>query len=204
MAIALVAIQSVRFPLAYLRMDGSSVTQSEGGGSGVVNCQGYFPLQYPTPSIGNYEAFELIQLGELSFGQGYAIRSLTFPQAFLRMDGFGVNQFEGGGSGVVNCQYYPSGTYPQNNSSDYEHYIIGLAVLATPSHGNLYSITWGQSQNVYLRMDGSGVVPLVNPEGQGRVNCQYYATGTWPQSTEDYEVFKIIYLEPPPSGFPEP
>ena len=32
-------IASVRFPNAFLRMDGSGVTQPEGSGGGVVNCQ---------------------------------------------------------------------------------------------------------------------------------------------------------------------
>jgi uncharacterized protein YodC (DUF2158 family) len=199
-AIALVAIQSVRFPNAFLRMDGSNVTQSEGGGSGTVNCQFYESGQLPIPNIGNDEVFELIPLGELSTGPGYAIRSLTRPQAFLRMDGSNVTQFEGAGSGTVNCQYYFGGDYPSNNSSDSEHYIISLSVLATQSHGNYYSIIWGRDTQVFLRMDGSQVTQF-EAGGSGTVNCQYYGTGG-PQSANDYEVFNIIYLTPPSAPLP--
>jgi uncharacterized protein YodC (DUF2158 family) len=197
-SIGLVAIQSWKFPNAFLRMDGSNVTQSEGAGSGTVNCQyyDYKAGQLPIPNIGNDEVFELIPLGELSTGQGFAIHSLNYPQAFLRMDGSNVTQFEGAGSGTVNCQYYSGGAYPQNNSADYEHFIIYKSILAAePANPDLYSIVWGQNMQVYLRMDGSNATQFEGA-GSGAVNCQYYATGG-PQSADDYEVFNIIYLTPP-------
>ena len=195
-SIALVAIESARFSGVFLRMDGSNVTQSEERGSGTVNCQ-FYAQGFPSPNIGNNEVFELIPLGELSTGQGYAIRSLNYPQAFLRMDGSGVTTQSGNGSGTVNCQYYPGGTYPQNNSLDDEHFIIGISVLATLTEPNLYSIGSGLYPGVFLRMDGSNVNQFEGA-GSGTVNCQYYSTGN-PSSADDYEVFKIIYLQPPVS-----
>jgi hypothetical protein len=63
-SIALVAIQSVRFLQAFLRMDGSGVTQSQGSGSGTVNCQFYQGdgNPPPAPNVGVLEAFELIPI----------------------------------------------------------------------------------------------------------------------------------------------
>ena len=90
MAIGLVVIQSVAFPNVFLRMD---------GGSGTVNCQyyeqpgGLYQFNYPIPDIGNDEVFELIPLAEIEGGYGgYEIRSLSSPQAFLRIDGSNVTQ----------------------------------------------------------------------------------------------------------------
>ena len=123
-----------------------------------------------------------------------AIQSVRFPKAFLRMDGSNVSQFEGAGSGTVNCQYYPSGSIPQNNSSDWEHFIRGLAVLATSSHDDYYSIMSGEFPGVFLRIDGSNVSQF-EAAGSGTVNCQYYPPGSGgPSSTEDFEVFNIISL----------
>ncbi len=128
-SIALVAIRSVPFQKAFLRMDGSNVTQSEDAGTGTVNCQFYEPGRLPIPNIGNNEVFELIPLGELSTGPGYAIRSLNYPQAFLRMDGSDVTQSEGAGSGTVNCQFYATGG-PQS-IDDYE--VFEIIYLTPPS-----------------------------------------------------------------------
>ena len=81
-----IAIQSVTFSntqrSVFLRMDGSNVTQYQGGGSGTVNCQFYAPGTLPVPEIGNLEAFELISIANA----GVAIRSVNFPNAFLRLD----------------------------------------------------------------------------------------------------------------------
>jgi hypothetical protein len=59
--IGLVAIQSVRFKQAFLRIDGSNVTQREDAGSGVVNCQ-YYPLGSTPSSDHDYEVFKIIYL----------------------------------------------------------------------------------------------------------------------------------------------
>jgi hypothetical protein len=189
-SIGLVAIQSVRFPNAFLRMDGSNVTQGAGGGGGTVNCQYYPSGSYPVPSIGNKEVFDLIPLpGE---DAGYAIRSLNYANVFLRMDGSHVTQSEGGGSGTVNCQSYPTGSYPQNNSSDYEHFLIGPVF----GESTYYYIFSGLFQQAFLRIDGSNVTQS-QADGSGTVNCQYYPPGASASSPDDYEVFNIIYLTPP-------
>jgi hypothetical protein len=197
-SIALVAIQSVAFPSVFLRMNGSNVSQTEGNGSGIVNCQHYDQGRgpnYPTPNIGNDEVFELIPIGELSFGPGYAIRSLNYGQAFWRMDGSNVTQPARSGGGTVNCQYYSGGSYPQNNSGDYEHFIIGSAVLATQSHPTYWFILSGRFPGVFLRIDGFNFNQS-SPGGGGTVNCQYYPSGN-PSAVSAYEVFNIIYLQPP-------
>lgn len=87
-----VAIESVQFPNVYLRMDGRTVTQFAGAGGGIVNCQfGAF----------GWEKFRLVAQGNGTV----AIESVQFPNVFLRMDGSGVTQFTGPGSGTVNCQF---------------------------------------------------------------------------------------------------
>ena len=118
--ISLVAIRSARFPSAFLRMDGSNVTQFQNGGSGTVNCQYYEQGSLPTPSIGNDEVFELIPLNPEENGNGrFAIRSLSWG-AFLRIDGSQVTQFQSGGSGTVNCQWYPGPEPFPTNVQQYE------------------------------------------------------------------------------------
>jgi hypothetical protein len=193
-SIGLVAIQSAKFPNVFLRMDGAGVNKHTGGGSGVVNCQ-YYPNMHansPVAIIGNYEVFDLIPLGSRS--GAYAIRSLNFPNSFLRMDGSNAHQSKNG-SGLVNCQYYSSADYPTDSSTDYEHYLISESVLATRSNPPYYSIVSG-NLDVYLRIDGSKVTSY-NKSCSGTVNCQVYPSGSPPSRADDYEVFNIIYLKPP-------
>lgn len=86
-----VAIWSVAFPKAFLRMDGTGVTQFSAGGGGTVNAQG---------GVGAWEKFHLRPQG----GLRVAIESAAFPGVFLRMDGNGVTAPTGPGAGKVNCQ----------------------------------------------------------------------------------------------------
>jgi hypothetical protein len=190
LSIGLVAIQSVHFPRAFLRMDGSNVTQFQGEGSGTVNCQFYRDGDFPIPNIGNNEVFELIPLSgdDLIFG----IRSLNYPTAFLRIDGSNVTQFQGGGSGTVNCQYYSSGTYP-NEGQTFELLLLGRGVIIqNVQYYYIQSGSFLELGNVFVRMDGSKVTQS-DPGGSGTVNCQFYAGGT-PVSVQDYELFKFIPL----------
>jgi hypothetical protein len=197
-SIGLVAIQSVRFPNAFLRMGANLVTQTNNNGSGTVNCQYYDQSHgpnYPTPNIGNSEVFDLIPLG--GNPGAYAIRSLAYPQAFLRINGSNVSQRETNGSGTVNCQYYSGGVYPQYNSSDYEHFLIGPAVLRMGPNPEYYFISAGQFSHAFLRIDGSALKQFES-QGGGTVNCQYYSGGSdLPNSVDQYEVFNIIYLSHP-------
>jgi uncharacterized protein YodC (DUF2158 family) len=189
LSIGLVAIQSVPFSSAFLRIDGSNVTQSEGGGGGTVNCQFYPQGIVPVPNIGNDEVFELIPIPGVN--NGFAIRSVNYSSAFLRIDGSNVTQFEGSGSGVVNCQFYSSGSYP-TSGLDYELLIIGVPTMPV-IQPDVYYIRSGPFPNAYLRMDGSTVTQSQGA-GSGIVNCQYYSN-TGPGSAQAYELFKIIPLQ---------
>jgi hypothetical protein len=192
-SIGLVAIRSAKYPNAFLRMDGADVNKHNGGGSGTVNCQFYNQKdpnvnnRLPVASIGNYEVFDLIPLG--SRRGAYAIRSLNFPNAFLRIDGSNVHPSQSG-SGLVNCQYYSSGDYPTDNSADYEHFIVKEVNERGPNPP-YYLIQSGHFQ-VFLRIDGSNVT--FNKAGSGTVNCQVASDSP---TIDDLEVFNIIYLTPP-------
>jgi hypothetical protein len=112
-------IRSAAFPNVFLRLDASGVTASQGVGVGTVNCQYYPEGTYPN-SQSDWEVFEHIILestpGREDVG---SLKSSAFPQVFLRMDGSNVTQFEVGGSGTVNGQFYPSSGEPKS-PNDYE------------------------------------------------------------------------------------
>jgi len=100
----------------------------------------------------------------------HAIKSIAFPNVFLRMDGRSVTSFQGEGSGVVNCQY---GAY------EWEKYDI-IPVFMPPStitqdpDSIPYVIVSRSFPNVFLRMDGRSVTSFQG-EGSGVVNCQFGA-----------------------------
>jgi IgA Peptidase M64 len=87
-----VTIASAAFDNVYLRMDGNAVSQFDADGGGVVNTQF------------GAAAWEKFRLRPQADGT-VAIASAQFPNVYLRMDGSAVTHFQGGGSGVVNCQY---------------------------------------------------------------------------------------------------
>jgi hypothetical protein len=124
----LVAIQSVRFPNAFLRMDGSNVTQFKGAGSGTVNCQYYSSGSLPRNNSSDYEHFieGISILSTSSHNNYYNIMSGEFPGVFLRIDGSNVTKFEGAGSGTVNCQFYPPGSWPSSTEEFEVFNIISL------------------------------------------------------------------------------
>jgi hypothetical protein len=191
--IRFIAIQSVTFSntqrSVFLRIDGSNVTQFQGGGSGTVNCQFYPPGAVPVPEIGNFEAFELISIPNV----GSAIRSVNFPNAFLRLDGSGVTASQGAGVGTVNCQYYSSGTYP-NSQADFEVFELLNVLASTPfEEEDIQSLKSTAFPQVFLRIDGSNVTQFQGG-GSGTVNGQFYPSGGEPNSPNDYETLKIIYL----------
>jgi hypothetical protein len=195
--IRFIAIQSVNFSNAnksvFLRMDGSNVTQYQGAGSGTVNCQFYEPGTVPVPEIGNLEAFELIPIPTqppVLIGAGAcAIRSVTSPNVFLRIDGSGVTASQGAGVGTVNCQYYSPGTLP-NSRADFE--VMAVATRGTP-FDMITSIESVPFEQVFLRMDGSTVNGF-SAGGSGTVNGQFYPPQQGPGDPTDYEALKIIYL----------
>lgn len=104
------AIRSNVSANAFLRIDGRTVTQFNGGGSGTVNCQYYAQGTQPQVGNGNDEAFELVPIPDSPV---FAIRSINYPNAYLRLAGADVTSRRGNGAGIVNCQYYAEGNQPQ-------------------------------------------------------------------------------------------
>jgi hypothetical protein len=175
-------IRSAAFPSAYLRMDSSKVTSSNGAGSGTVNCQYYGPGSEPKGETGNDEVLFLVPLS----GGAFAIRSTLTVHSFLRMDGSAVNQFNVNGSGTVNCQYYPQGNQPQAGNGNDEVFQL-VSIPDSPA----FAIRSVNFPNAYLRLAGSAVTSF-NGNGSGFVNCQYYAPGTQPQwAAGNFEAFYI-------------
>jgi hypothetical protein len=120
-----------------------------------------------------------------------AIQSVTFSDAqksvFLRMDGSNVTQFQAGGSGTVNCQFYEPGSLPVVESGNYEVF----EHISIPNVGSaIRSVAF---PNAFLRLDASGVTASQGA-GVGKVNCQYYSSGTYPNSQSDWEVFEVLNL----------
>jgi len=98
-------IRSVLNPNAFLRMDGTGITQSIWTGAGVVDCQ--------YCSTGGYELFNLVANADGTI----SIESIQFPGVFLRLDGSTVTSFSASGGGTVNCQF---------GAGAYECYTINL------------------------------------------------------------------------------
>jgi len=66
-----------------------------------------------------------------------AIQSVTFSNTtrsvFLRMDGSNVTQYQGAGSGTVNCQFYAPGTLPVPEIGNLEAFeLIRYPMLGSP------------------------------------------------------------------------
>ncbi len=96
------------------------------------------------------------------------IRSASYTNVYLRMDGTGVTT-TGPGGGTVNCQY---------GTSTKEKY------RARAQADGSYSFESVAFPRVYLRMDGTGVT--TTGPGGGTVNCQFLA-GT-PGAYEKYKL----------------
>ena len=157
----------------YLRCDGNDVKKYESGGSGIINCQ-YKPIEsweiffiYPvevTPSLAVEQTYIVV------------LKNYTWKNAFVRLDGNGVNQFMPFGGGVVNCQW--SGIPARS----YESFILKQEQNGT------YSFRSVAFPHCYIRMDGSGVTSHTDCGG-GVVNCQYYDSDSKPVSNE------LLFLE---------
>ena len=87
-----VAIASAAFNNVYLRVDGRGLTQPQGAGGGIVNCQF------------GASAWEKFRIEPQADGT-VAIASAAFNHIYLRVDGRGLTQPQGAGGGVVNCQF---------------------------------------------------------------------------------------------------
>ncbi|RJL53709.1 hypothetical protein [Pectobacterium carotovorum] len=153
-------IESLNFKNVFLRIDGSGSNQQNPAGFGTVNAQ------YGPP--GEYEKFSI----ETDENNVSRIRSLAFPNAYLRLDGNNIDRQNPAGAGIVNCQYTPPGPWEK-------------FYIEENSEGN-FTIRSVQFPDVYLRLDGSNI-DKQNPAGAGVVNGQYAPPGPW-------EVFKITKL----------
>lgn len=141
-------IRSAFFNNCYLRLDGRGVTRPADDGGGLANCQF---------GIGPYETFS-----EVTHPEGLvSFRSLAFEEVFLRMDARNATAPRDEGSGLVNGQFGrgPFETFAKVENADKTHSFRSTTV-----------------PNVFLRMDGRGVVASQGP-GAGRVNCQLCPNG---------------------------
>ena len=175
-------IRSASNFFAFLRMDTSAVTSSNGAGSGTVNGQFYGPGSEPITATGNDEVFFFVPVSDTAF----ALRSIVSANAYLRMDGSSVTEFNAAGSGTVNCQYYPQGVQPQAVPGNDEVFQF-VSIPNSP----VVAIRSFNYPNAYLRMNAAGVASRQG-NGSGIVNCQYYARGSLPQwAPGNLEVFHI-------------
>jgi hypothetical protein len=102
-----------------------------------------------------------------------SIRSATFPDSYLRLDGSGITKFNNGGSGRVNCQSYVG---------SYETFQLDKNADGT------FGIRSSNFENVYLRLDATDFKKSKG-NGGGVVNCQFGA--------KEYEKFKFVDLGQP-------
>ena len=97
----------------------------------------------------------------------YALRSEHFTDVYLRCDGTNVDRFRNEGSGIINCQYDPPGSweiffiYPVEVTPSLAVKLTYIVVLQ-----NYY---W---QNTFVRLDGSCMSQFM-ASGGGVVNCQW-------------------------------
>ena len=94
---------STAFTNVFVRCDGSSVNKFQGSGSGLVNCQYtartweryyIYPPEMP-PSLA----------ADCKTPHKVVIESAQWNNVYIRLDGTGMNKFQGSGGGTVNCQY---------------------------------------------------------------------------------------------------
>lgn len=100
------------------------------------------------------------------------LRSVAFPDVYVRCDGRGVTQWAGPGSGTVNCQYKP----PREWERFYVYPVEVNPCLAVQNTCKVVieSAKW---KNVFIRMTSQGMNHF-NGAGGGKVNCQLGA-GAW-------------------------
>ena len=104
-----------------------------------------------------------------------SLRSVNFPDVYLRCDGTGLVQFKAAGGGTVNCQYKP----PKHKESFYI-YPAEMAPSLAPQTTYKVVIESAQFRNVFIRMDSKGMSQFKGPGG-GKVNCQF--------TTRSFELF---------------
>ena len=101
-----------------------------------------------------------------------SLRSVQFPNVYLRCDGTGATHWQGSGGGTVNCQYKP----PSPWESFYIYPVEMASSLARQTTCKVV-IESVQFRNVFIRMDSKGMHSFVYAGG-GEVNCQF-TTSFW-------------------------
>jgi len=175
---AYIFIRSAAFPHVHLRMDRTLVTGFNGNGSGTVNCQ-YYADKGTEPADTSYEAFYLVSIPAPN-GGAFAFQSTVQGEAvFLRMDG---------GTGTVNCQFYPQGSQPEVDKKNDEAFQIvpipGSPVFAIQSANP----NW---PNAYLSMDGSQMDGWQG-RGGGSVSSRSLAALPAADSLEAFYICSVI------------
>ena len=100
------------------------------------------------------------------------LRSVAFPDVYVRCDGTGVTEWVSSGGGTVNCQYKP----PEQWES---FYICPVEVAPSSARQIGHSIfkvviASAQFNQVFIRMDSKGMSHF-DENGGGEVNCQFTA-----------------------------
>ena len=140
------AIESVKFPNVFLRLDGTKVKKFTGPGSGTAN------VQYGSR---DWEKFRITRQPDGTF----TIESVAFPNVFLRLDGTDFDLYNKAGGGTVNGQF---------TARPWEYFRI----MQQPD--NTFTIESVHFPNVFLRLDGRNVAQF-DEAGAGDANCQYGA-----------------------------
>ena len=96
-----------------------------------------------------------------------SLRSVNFPDVYLRCDGKGVDHYEGAGGGTVNCQYKPPSLWES-------FYIYPVEMAPSLASQTTYKVVIESAQfrHVFIRMNSKGMRHYMGPGG-GEVNCQY-------------------------------
>lgn len=104
--------------------------------------------------------------------QRKSLRSVAFPDVYLRCDGTGV------GGGTVNCKYQP----PSSWESFYIYPVEMAPSLAPQTDQTTHkvykvAIESAHFRHVFIRMDSQGMSRFMEPGG-GEVNCQFQTAST--------------------------
>ena len=102
------------------------------------------------------------------------LRSVEFPNVYLRCDGTGVSDWNDAGGGTVNCQYKP----PSSWESFYIYPVEVAPSLAPRQTTYKVAIESAHFTHVLIRMDGQRMSRYKKPGG-GEVNCQFQPASTW-------------------------
>ena len=97
-----------------------------------------------------------------------SLRSVAFPDVYIRCDGSSVTKFHSKGGGTVNCQY-KAGSYEK-------FYIYPVEVPPSLALEGAYKVLIQSTKfnNVFIRLNGKNM-HQTDPSGGGEVNCQFSA-----------------------------